>query len=94
MLLPVLQLVILSMDPLRLITLTATSTVAKPPDLTICQSQLFKHLDCSTTIAPSLNCSYNIIRRAPEKMCSTLANIAGIKRILMAICKRRGYLAR
>jgi hypothetical protein len=75
-------------------TLTAISTVVKPPDLTICRSQLFKHLDCSTTVALSLNRSYNIICRALKKTCSALANIASIERILIAIYKRRGYLAR
>jgi hypothetical protein len=92
-LLPVSRLVVVSMDPLRLMTSTAISTVAKPPDLTICRSQLFKHLDCSTTVTLSLNRSYNIVRRAPEKTRSALANIASIERILMAIYKRRGYLA-
>jgi hypothetical protein len=93
-LLPVSQLVVLSMDPSRLMTSTATSTVAKPPDLTICRSQLFKHSDCSTTVAPSLDRSHDIVRRAPEKTRSASADIAGIERISMAICERRGYSAR
>jgi len=74
--------------------LTATSTVTKPPDLTIYQSQLFKHSDCSTTVAPSLNLSHIIVHQAPEKTRSALADIAGIERILMAIYKRRGYSVR
>jgi len=37
-----------------------------------------KHLDCSTTVAPSLDLSHVIVRRAPERTRSASADIASI----------------
>ena len=82
---PILLLPVLLTPPLIFNTLATTSADTKLPDLTTLRTQLFKHSVYLTTVAPSLHRDYDIVRRAPEKTRSALANITSIERILMAI---------
>jgi hypothetical protein len=52
--------------------------------------QLFMHSPLSIVRLPSRHPSHDIVRRAPEKMRSGSADIAGIERMSTAILDRRG----
>ncbi len=60
------------------------------PAITLDRIYDFKHSPSSITLIPSLIRVHDIVRLQPEKTRSGSADIAGIERMLIAICERLG----